>query len=192
MSMLAQALPLLGQQLGKKIHTSVVEDANGWRERRLYRHDVDAALRPVVGMLKSLFIAFAADSAADTDPRMDLAEWFSFMEDHGLQDDRLLSRRQITESFLLGKMRIADEESTNWSGMAFEDFLEAVARIAENVEWPLDGIGKDHGAAIVERIRKSSVAKGDREVGDAAAREKVPLGKKVTALVEAIFSVLDQ
>lgn len=55
-SMLAQAIPLLGQKLSEKIPTSVLEDANGWRERRLYRHDVDAALRPVVGMLKSLFI----------------------------------------------------------------------------------------------------------------------------------------
>lgn len=123
---------------------------------------------------------------------MDLAEWFCFLDDHGLKDERILSRRQITEAFLLGKMRIADEENANWSGMAFEDFLEAVARVADNIDWPMAGKGAGEGAAMLEKIRDCSAAKEVYAIGDAAAREKSPLGKKLTSLVEAIFSVLDQ
>ena len=191
-TMLAESLVLLGQQASTRIVSSILEDANGWRKRRLYRHDVDAALRPVVGMLKSLFIAFAADSAEDRDPRMDLAEWLSFLDDHGFQDRRILSRRQSIESFLLGKMRIADEESPNWGGMAFEDFLEAIARVAEQIEWPAVCKNDEDGHQMLAAIRSNSAIKSDHYSCDTAAQEIIPLGKKVTALVSGIFSVLDE
>ena len=106
---------------------------------------VEEVLRANDSSLHALYNGFATDESGGggdvntSNERMDLSEWTEFCKSLMLLD-KDFTTKDVTLSFIWSRMWIVDEHrkasQKKVSGLDFEDFLEAIIRVAVQKAWP--------------------------------------------------------
>ena len=147
---------LLLRDLVPNLPAELRQDSNEFRERHCYQPDVDFVLMSHESSLRAIFTAFGsnenvtgeADSHAHLHNRMSCEQWMDFVKDMSLIDKDLTERAAVL-AFIWSRMKVIDERSIasqkKLAGLGFEDFLEALCRIAIMKAWPDDYDFKESG-----------------------------------------------
>ena len=131
----SQAVVRLCERLESKLVPQAKQDADAFRRTYCYLEAVDNALSRHKRSLRALFDVYA--DPADLKPRdsklLGFDEWMSLLKDLRFFDDAF-QQREGTLCFVFSRLRCVDEESERGRRkllqLSFEDFLEALVRLA--------------------------------------------------------------
>ena len=130
-----------------------LHDLNTFREHYCYLEEVDHILRRHETSLRALYKEFARDldgMIGKGSTLMGFDEWMAFLQsvhvvDHGKggASTQFCSHRHGTLAFVWSRMAVVGSEEDDavvlkTQNLHFEDFLEALVRIATMVGWPTD------------------------------------------------------
>ena len=146
---------LLLQDIKANLPAELAQKSNDFRTDFCYSEAVERVLRTHKLSLLSIFTVFTAADSGDPakhwiGQRIALDDWMDLVKVMNLLD-RDLSERSAVLAFVWSRMRVADEHaptaSKKLASLSFEDFLEAICRIAMQKAWPDEGAvraaGKD-------------------------------------------------
>ena len=131
------------------------QNSNAFRRHRCYNEHTDAALRKHEGSLRRIFEGYAAGNRNATDNlqkkcQMSVGEWCSFVQHLGLLESGQMSIFGAHMTFKWSIIRTASDYSaasiSKVRNMMFEDFLEALVRVASVIALPTDVEVKQAGA----------------------------------------------
>lgn len=136
-------------QLKEKAPLACRMDADAFRHAACYVEETDAVLRKYEAPLRSLFETYAAGDADKQDHNdvlrsmsdMGFDEYTRLIDDFRLVDDEF-TQREATLCFVWSRLRVVDEtllrSRARLTQLGFEDFLEALVRLATMKATPLD------------------------------------------------------
>lgn len=150
-----RALQLLFEELAAGVPPPAKQLSNEFRDRCCYREETDAVLRRHEEWLRRLFKIYAHGDGAlfqtlnDTS-LLGIDEWHQIVLDCNLIDTQF-GLDDATGSFIWSRMRAivesADASRAKIIQLSFEDFLEALVRVAAAKAMPTDSDLEEAGAA---------------------------------------------
>ena len=132
---------------------------NLFRKKYCYREDVDTVLQEHKATLKEIYSVYAAasnhgmsDHHQLEDKRiMNAGEWLTFVEHVGLHELGLVTVPVAIEAFMWSRIRTvkdySDEQEMRIRHLFFEDFMEAIVRLASIVALPTFQEVEESGAS---------------------------------------------
>ena len=132
---------IVQHDFSEQLPPECVHDANTFRRHHCYTEEVDTEFRLHEASLRVLYERYCRGSGglsvATSTKLLDLGEWNRFVTDFGLIDS-VLTTRLATLMFVWSRMRVADEAGARvaLTHLYFEDFLEALVRVACLKPWP--------------------------------------------------------
>ena len=138
---------IVGKLMGnlQKRCPAAVQSSNAFRTRFCYIEHTSVVLEAYVGSLRTLYENYAEVSreVGDTmrdDDLMSIGEWLAFVRHMGLVEARQLSLTQAKHIFLWSRIRsvngTSDKAESRLRHLRFEDFLEALVRMATMMAFP--------------------------------------------------------
>lgn len=149
---------LFNEDLDPRLERACHQDSNAFREAYCYTEAVDTVLRRHERSLRNLYNRYASAVGGHMDGLGSLAssklvsyaEWLRMVHDLNLHDAEF-TRREATFCFVWSRMRVVDEASDasrrRMVHLSFEDFLEAIVRMATMKALPFDDEIAEAGCA---------------------------------------------
>ena len=134
----------------------VLQNSNDFRSQKCYTARVDAELRKYQSSLRALFDVYAKGNKNQLDElqsstMLSIGEWLSFLEHMGLLEMNQLTLFGAKMVFKWSLIRTLQSYSAaselKLRNLFFEDFLEALVRVACAMALPLDDEIAESGAA---------------------------------------------
>ena len=153
-------------------------DSHAWRKEKLWKEEVDLALKHALPLLKEIYKKNTGKAALPGAPKFMSLEEFSdlIVRCNCLSDN--FGAKQIASQWNLSVMTQVDEiENDRHLNMTFTEFLEALVRVAERLEIP--NLVDDEGTSPNDDI--------EQETRDIYARRDLP--KKVESLLLFLIKV---
>lgn len=123
---------LLSHDVCPNVHLSL-SDGNAFRRTHCYVEQTDDVLDRHVHAIRAIFLGYSRESDGSL-PLMGLSLWKCLLSDVVLIDD-YFTDRESTLAFIGSRMRVIDERdpitAKKISHLTFEDFLEALVRVAD-------------------------------------------------------------
>ncbi|KAK3234806.1 hypothetical protein CYMTET_54954, partial [Cymbomonas tetramitiformis] len=115
----------------------VAHDRNFWREKRLYKQEVDQVFQPHKTLLLAFF-DFYKSPGHRWNRRMAIEDFQLFIYQSNLMIDHGVSQHDIEIAFVMSRLWISDPVThpVKNTTLSFVDFLEALGRIADIVSPP--------------------------------------------------------
>lgn len=178
----AEAVEKLCANIDARCPTEVHQDSNAFRRLRCYHESVDKAFQQHAASLRRIFAVYALTNRDRDDELqrkfgLSLGEFLRFLRHVGLVDTSpITSHVTLEEAVLIFKWSIirggrAAADSSNLSArsrmcnLLFEDFLEALVRIACMIalptEWELQEAGAEDAGEFLLTLHAVSLSKPD-------------------------------
>jgi len=137
---------LVLNQMKPRVGPGALQISNDFRQNFLYVQETDATLANYEDTLRSLYEVYSDETHATHDlasisGMMGFNEWLNLCTHMQLIDEEF-TIREMTNCFMWSRMRVADEtniaERRKMCNLRFEDFLEALCRMATMKCMPTD------------------------------------------------------
>ncbi|KAL1511314.1 hypothetical protein AB1Y20_006119 [Prymnesium parvum] len=131
------------EQIEAKVDGRALHEPRAFRERHCYCEGVSEVLRDHLPFLRALFKVYALGQGAVGDRMrdtalMDFEEWRNLCRDFRFLDSDF-TMRELQLTFLWSRMRVKDmRQKARLTQLHFEDFLEALVRVATTKTIPTD------------------------------------------------------
>jgi hypothetical protein len=177
-----------------------VQDEDEYRRKRLYCEEMDILYDGHLELLKALYSRYRLPprEGGVRAKRMKLDDWMLLFEDVKLVDD-FFTIRDLKCCFVFARMTAIDEYAIRMNEyITFVDFLDALGRVAELVNLPVQRELERLGHANVLTYHEVVIVDGDDHRGpwrESTSFEKPKtrrLNLKTEMLLELIFRRLDQ
>ena len=171
-------------------------DTNLFRENMCYVEDVDVVLKQWDPSLRAIFNAYAyGDGTMDdifSTEMMSYEEWCNFVLDMELYDAIDFTSREASLTFVWARLREIDERPTKAKSrmmqLSFEEFLEALIRVASLKVIPLDDEVEEAGCEDAGELMSHLL---DQPKAERDARLQAHLCDWDDPLVQPIFHLLE-
>ena len=136
-------------------------DCHKWRKEKLWKEEVDLALKHGLPLLKEIYKKNCGKTALPGAPKfMSLEEFTDLIVNAKVLSDNF-GAKQIASQWNLSIMTQIDEiENDRHLNMTFVEFLEALVRVAEKLEIP--NLIDDEGTSPSDEIEQESRDHGQR------------------------------
>ena len=135
-----QSIAMLRERNMDQMSPEVAVSCNEFRQDRLYIEEIDGVYKPKLELLRAIYKRYVLRLPNGKRPKLMRPEGWQALCDHChfISDDFTI--RDVNLAFLRAQMNVADEigDRTRFESMTFMDFLEALARVADQLILPTD------------------------------------------------------
>jgi len=145
---------------------AAVQSSNAFRRRFCYLEATTLVLEAHLGSLRTLYdnyaeVSYDASDCLRDDALMSIGEWLAFVRHMGLIEARQLSVTQAKHVFLWSRIRtaegVSDKAEARLRHLTFEDFLEALVRLATLMAFPtqveIDAVSAKHAGEFLHGLQ---------------------------------------
>jgi hypothetical protein len=193
---------LIDLEMGPRVDARAVQNSRTFREDNCYLQDVDLVLQTYAASLRNIYKSYSKGTGAigdelDSTKLLSFPEFKLMLRDLELFDDGF-SAREAALAFSWSRMRVIDPDKFDSKvqvlQLRFEDFLEALVRIATMKALPDDEMIYDEecedGGEVILKLRtgdpmdyKEFIARSTPEFGK-------PLHQPIERLVEHLCTLI--
>ncbi|KAK3280505.1 hypothetical protein CYMTET_11655 [Cymbomonas tetramitiformis] len=152
---LAECVDTLCMDISNHLGTAAKLDPNEFRREQLYCEEMDSLFAAHLPFLNVLYRLF---KARDKSKQLGLEHWMAVLERANLVGPHTgVYKREAKEIFSVSQMVVVDEaKRARATTLTFVDFLEALARLAQQISPPSEQDLQVYAATLKQRERRNS------------------------------------